>query len=140
MWIKVCGLTTRAAVEAAVAAGVNAIGFVFAPSKRQVTAAQAAELAQGVPSSVVRIAVTQHPTQSLVDEVWSVFKPDVLQTDAEDLSGLQIPAGLKVLPVIRAGKTLPTPMPERLLFEGPVSGTGETADWRERQNWPSKHS
>jgi phosphoribosylanthranilate isomerase len=129
MWIKICGLTTRAAVEAAVAAGVNAIGFVFAPSKRQVTAEQAVQLTQGVPSNVMRIAVMQHPAQSLVDKVWSVFKPDVLQTDYEDLNGLQIPAELKVLPVMRTGKKLPSLLPERLLFEGPVSGTGEKGDW-----------
>ena len=34
-----------------------------------------------------------------------------------------------VLPVVRAGAALPEPLPARLLFEGPVSGTGETADW-----------
>jgi phosphoribosylanthranilate isomerase len=71
----------------------------------------------------------QHPLQALVDEVWSVFKPDVLQTDYEDLSGLKLPSGLKVFPVVRAGRHLPSPLPERLLFEGPVSGTGEIADW-----------
>lgn len=128
-WIKICGLTTRAAVDAALAAKVDAIGFVFAPSKRQVTAAQAAQLTQGVPSGVARIAVMQHPLQALVDEVWSVFKPDVLQTDYEDVRGLKLPSGLKVFPVVRAGRYLPSPLPERLLFEGPVSGTGEIADW-----------
>jgi phosphoribosylanthranilate isomerase len=129
MWIKICGLTTRAAVDTAIAEGVNAVGFVFAPSKRQVTAAQAAQLTQGMPSNVLRIAVMQHPAQLLVDEVWRVFRPDVLQTDYEDLSGLTIPPGLQVLPVVRAGKVLPLPLPTRLHFEGPVSGSGETADW-----------
>jgi phosphoribosylanthranilate isomerase len=129
IWIKICGLTTRAAVDAALAAKVNAIGFVFAPSKRQVTAAQAAQLTQGVPDSVLRIAVMQHPAQSLVDEVWSIFMPDALQTDYEDISELKIPVGLKILPVIRAGRDLPLPLPTRLLFEGPVSGIGETVDW-----------
>ncbi len=116
-------------MDAAIAEGVNAIGFVFAPSKRLVNAAQAAQLTKGVPSSVLRIAVMQHPAQSLLDEVWSVFKPDMLQTDYEDLAGLELPNGLKVLPVLRAGKALPSPLPVRMLFEGPVSGTGETADW-----------
>ena len=129
MWIKICGLTTREAVGAALDAGVSAIGFVFAPSKRQVNAIQAVQLAKDVPQSVLRIAVMQHPSQALVDEVWSVFKPDVLQTDYEDLPDLRVPTGLNVLPVVRAGKALPTPLPARLLFEGPVSGAGETADW-----------
>ena len=129
MWIKICGLTSKAAVDAAVGAGVDAIGFVFAPSKRQVTAQQAAQLSQDAPRSVLRIAVMQHPAQSLVDEVCALFKPDVLQTDCEDLSTLSAPNAVQVLPVIRAGRTPPSPLPVRLLFEGPVSGTGETADW-----------
>jgi phosphoribosylanthranilate isomerase len=80
-------------------------------------------------SADARIAVMLHPSQALVDEVLSVFKPDVLQTDWEDLAGLQLPAELTMLPVLRAGRALPALLPKRFLFEGPVSGTGETADW-----------
>lgn len=116
-------------MRTAVSAGVDAVGFVFAPSKRQVSALQAVQLAASVPTHIARIAVMQHPAQSLVDEVLSVFKPDVLQTDWEDLAGLQLPKELTVLPVLRAGRALPALLPRRFLFEGPVSGTGETADW-----------
>jgi phosphoribosylanthranilate isomerase len=70
-----------------------------------------------------------HPSQQQLDEVWSKFRPDVLQTDIDDLSGLSVPAGLQVMPVIRAGRELPASLPSRMLFEGPVSGTGETTDW-----------
>lgn len=129
MWIKICGLTTQAAIDIAVSEGVDAIGFVFAPSKRQVKAEQAAELARNVPSSVLRIAVMQHPDQTLVDEVCKVFKPNVLQTDQEDFLGLTVLHGFGKLPVVRAGKNIPMPLPTRMLFEGPVSGTGQTADW-----------
>lgn len=128
-WIKVCGLTTPDAVAAAVEAGVNAVGFVFAASKRQVTALQAAELARNVPGNIVRVAVMLHPSQAQLDEVWSQFRPDVLQTDADDLATLQVPPGLQITPVLRAGSELPAELPTRLLFEGPVSGTGETTDW-----------
>lgn len=129
MWVKVCGLTTPDAVAAAVDAGVNAVGFVFAESKRRVTALQAAELARDVPRDILRVAVMLHPSQAQLDEVWSQFRPDVLQTDADDLATLQVPAGLQVTPVFRAGRELPTTLPARLLFEGPASGTGETTDW-----------
>ena len=129
VWVKVCGLTTPDAVAAAVDAGVNAVGFVFAESQRRVTTLQAAELARDVPRDILRVAVMLHPSQAQLDEVWSQFRPDVLQTDIDDLAGLKIPAGLQVTPVIRAGRELPAVLPKRLLFEGPVSGTGETTDW-----------
>jgi phosphoribosylanthranilate isomerase len=129
IWVKVCGLTTAEAVAAAIDAGVNAVGFVFAESKRRVTAVQAAELARDVPREILRVAVMLHPSQAELDEVWSLFRPDVLQTDVDDLATLQVPEGLKVTPVFRAGRELPAILPTRLLFEGPVSGTGETTDW-----------
>ena len=50
MWIKICGITTADAVSAAAAAQVDAIGFVFAPSPRQVTPGQAAQLAALAPA------------------------------------------------------------------------------------------
>lgn len=128
-WIKICGLTTDEGVSAALAAQVDAIGFVFAPSKRQVNAERAAALTRGVPSHIVRIAVMLHPAQALVDEVWRVFRPDVLQTDAQDLDTLNIPAGLGVMPVVRAGAMFASSPHTRVLFEGPVSGAGLSADW-----------
>lgn len=129
LWIKICGLTTEDGVAAAVAAGADAIGFVFAPSKRQVNAARAVELARVAPAHVVRVAVMQHPPQNLLDEVWRVMRPDVLQTDVEDLMTLRVPAELIAVPVVRDGRTTPAQLPGRMLFEGPVSGTGEKADW-----------
>ena len=129
LWVKVCGLTTPAAVAAAVDAGVDAVGFVFAESKRKVSPQRAAELARDVPRNIVRVAVMLHPSQQELDAVWSEFRPDVLQTDSEDLASLRIPNGLAVTPVIRAGRELPRELPSRMLFEGPVSGTGTTTDW-----------
>ena len=129
LWIKICGLTTEQGVEAAVKAGADAVGFVFAPSKRQVTAQRAVELARKVPAHVMRIAVMLHPAQSLLDEVWNVFRPDALQTDAEDLPRLKVPESLAVIPVLRAGRELPSELPRRMMFEGAISGSGETADW-----------
>ncbi|MGC3982755.1 MAG: phosphoribosylanthranilate isomerase [Steroidobacteraceae bacterium] len=129
MWIKMCGMTTALAVRTAVATGVDAVGFVFAKSKRQVSANQAVQLAADVPGHVARVAVMLHPTQIEVDEVLSVFQPDILQTDWQDLEELVLPQSLMVLPVMRAGHAVPAGLAKRFLFEGPKSGTGETADW-----------
>lgn len=127
IWVKICGLTTHEAVDAALDAGADALGFVFAPSKRQVSAQRALELTRNV--TVPRVAVMLHPTQGMLDEVWSVFRPDVLQTDFDDLAALRVPEGLSVMPVIRSTGAAPARLPPRLLFEGAVSGVGETADW-----------
>ncbi|MGD9843062.1 MAG: N-(5'-phosphoribosyl)anthranilate isomerase, partial [Steroidobacteraceae bacterium] len=128
-WVKVCGMTSESAVSAAVIAGVDAIGFVFAPSQRRVTPLQALRFASGIPARIQRLAVMLHPAQGEVDEVLRVFKPDVLQCDWQDLSALQLPKELTLLPVLRAGGELPMELPRRFLFEGAASGTGETADW-----------
>jgi phosphoribosylanthranilate isomerase len=129
MWIKICGMTTDDAVAAALRAQVDAIGFVFAESKRRVTPQRAAELAAPARGKVQLFAVTKHPEQRDIDEIVSIFRPDVLQTDFEDIARLHLPTALEVLPVVRATRIEPTPLPLRLLFEGPVSGTGIPADW-----------
>jgi phosphoribosylanthranilate isomerase len=128
LWVKICGLTTSEAVEAAVDANADAIGFVFAPSKRQVTPECASELARSAPDHIARVAVMLHPTQAEFDAVWSGFRPDVLQIDEEDLSQLVIPEGLQVTPVLRTLRSEAL-LAKRILFEGAVSGTGTVADW-----------
>ena len=129
MWIKICGITSADAVAAAAEAQVDAVGFVFAPSPRQVTPGQAAQLAALVPPGILRIAVAQHPLQMKVDEICRTLKPDYFQTDVEDLRELKIPTHIKLLPVVRFGRKTPHPLPGRMLFEGPTSGIGELADW-----------
>ena len=130
VWIKVCGMTTAEGVDAAVAVAVDAVGFVFhPPSKRFIQPQSAAKLATRVPPGIPKVAVFLHPGQAELDAVLAAFRPDIVQTDCGDLPGLKIPAGIAILPVLRSNQQLPAVLPQRLLFEGPVSGTGTTADW-----------
>jgi len=128
-FIKICGMTTPEAVSAALACEVDAIGFVFAKSVRQVTAAVACELAAPARRKVACVAVTRHPTRAEVADILREFRPDILQTDIEDLDSLALPMELSVLPVLRPGAQLACALPRRVLFEGPVSGSGQTTDW-----------
>ncbi|MFD4871286.1 phosphoribosylanthranilate isomerase [Streptomyces sp. NPDC058412] len=58
LFVKICGLKTARDVDAAVAAGADAVGFVFAPgSPRTVDAAAARELAARVPDGVLTVGV-----------------------------------------------------------------------------------
>lgn len=128
--VKICGITTAEALEAALGAGADAVGFVFhPPSPRHLAPAQAAQLAAQVPPGVKTVAVTLHPSQRSVDDVLAAFQPDVWQSDAVDFERIALPARIERWPVLRAGAVLPRPLPHRLLFEGPRSGAGELADW-----------
>jgi phosphoribosylanthranilate isomerase len=131
LWIKICGITDEAAVAAALQAGVDAIGFVFSPSPRQLQPAQAARLAAAARGRALCIAVTRHPKQELLDEIVREFKPDGWQTDINDLAVLRVPRQLPILPVLRSGSAALESPPRRFLFEGPVSGQGVTSDWSE---------
>jgi phosphoribosylanthranilate isomerase len=129
MWIKICGMTTAAAVSAALEAQVDAIGFVFSDSVRRLTPQTAAVLARPARGRLCCVAVARHPAQSEIDEIMATFSPDLLQTDAADFGALRLPAGLALLPVVRAGAHLPAALPARVLFEGPASGAGTLSDW-----------
>lgn len=128
--VKICGLTSPEAVEAAVEAGADAVGFVFADSPRRVSIDHALELSRAVPPFVCRVAVMQHPDPEWAREVLELFQPDIVQSEAGDRERFgSLPPG-RFLPVYRAEPSpaelegLPT-----LLFEGRRSGAGERADW-----------
>ena len=128
--VKICGVTTDEAINAAVATGADAIGFVFhGPSPRSIEPLRAAALASLLPASVLRVAVTLHPSQALVDRVLAEFEPDVWQSDAADLEALLLPATIARWPVWRSGSSALDTPPPRLLFEAAASGVGIQADW-----------
>ena len=129
LWIKICGLKSEDAIAAAAEHGADAIGFVFAPSPRQVTPAEAARLTTRVAAKMERVAVVLHPDQKLIDDIWSTFRPDLLQIDQADIAELDIPSGLTLLPVLRRAPTDVEAVPPRILFEGSRSGVGALANW-----------
>jgi len=56
-WIKMCGTTNLADAQACVDAGVDAIGFIFAESPRQIDARSAGEISRALPEHIERIGV-----------------------------------------------------------------------------------
>ena len=132
-FVKICGLSEPAAIEAAVAAGADAVGFVFADSPRRVSPARAAELAEAVPPGTIRVAVMQHPSPDEVAAVLAAFRPDWLQTDAADFSGFDLPADVRRLPVHRDSAALDEASVAAdglVLYESAASGSGQRADWQ----------
>lgn len=128
IFVKICGLSDVQHVNAAVEAGADAVGFVFAESVRRVTPEKAAAISAGVPSHVKRVAVMLHPTNDEWQNVLTQFTPDVLQTDAEDFASLDVPDSVEHWPVYREGQTR-TETLDTYVYEGRKSGQGDTVDW-----------
>lgn len=57
MWVKICGITNEEDALMAVALGADAVGFVFAPSSRQVTVGTARDIARRLPPEILTIGV-----------------------------------------------------------------------------------
>ena len=82
--IKVCGLKTREMFEHAEREGADYVGFVFAPSKRQVTAEQAAEIAERGQGGVQRVGVFVNETREELLRIAEVAGLDVLQLHGDE--------------------------------------------------------
>jgi phosphoribosylanthranilate isomerase len=129
LWIKICGMRTREAIEAAADSGADAVGFVFhEASPRNVTPGEARALLRVVPETLERVAVFLHPSQALVDAAMAALEPHWVQADFADLASLRLPQRQHVLPVLRSGSPWPDPLPPRCLLESARSGMGEAAD------------
>ncbi len=148
--IKICGIRDKAHALAAVKAGADFIGLVFAPSKRQVSPAKACEIASAVKKSsdatkVVGVFVNAPSSQvnELADfcaldwvqlsgdESWEycreVVRPVIkaIRIDQQSPEKLyaELSAGSKLLPA----QGFVTLLDSRV--EGKYGGTGESFDW-----------
>lgn len=83
--VKICGLKTPEAVEAAVDAGAQYLGFVFFPkSPRHVEVATARDLAMEVPVGVAKVALVVNPTDAELDRITSEVPLDMLQLHGKE--------------------------------------------------------
>ncbi|WP_343586766.1 phosphoribosylanthranilate isomerase [Herbaspirillum sp.] len=83
--IKICGLTRKEDVAAAVGSGADAVGFVFYPkSPRYVTAQQAAALAAAVPPFVSTVGLFVNPSVEEVREVLAQVPLTLLQFHGDE--------------------------------------------------------
>ena len=129
--VKICGLSTKEAVEVAVSAGADYIGFVFAPSKRQVTLEQAAELATLIPVNVKKVGVFVSPSREELLEAIEKVGLDLVQIHGQVTDDLFVDlpcASIQAVQVDGEGH-VPNSQADYLLFDAPVAGSGQTFDW-----------
>jgi phosphoribosylanthranilate isomerase len=83
--IKICGLTREADVDAAVAAGADAVGFVlYEPSPRYVSAARAAELAARLPAYVTPVLLFVNASAAQVAAACALLPTALLQFHGDE--------------------------------------------------------
>lgn len=138
--IKVCGLTRVEDVQAAVAAGVDAIGLVFyAASPRHVTIAQAKVLCQAIPPFVTIVGLFVNASRAEVHRVIEAVPLNLLQFHGDETVDQCEGFGL---PYLRAARVRPGvdllefasqfPSARALLLDTwtpAFGGSGESFDW-----------
>ena len=102
--VKICGLKTPEALDVALEAGADMVGFVFfPPSPRHVGLAAAAELGRRVGDRARKVALTVDADDALLRGIIDALRPDLLQ-----LHGAETPARVQAikarfgLPVMKA--------------------------------------
>lgn len=139
MWVKICGLQTMKAALAAVEAEADALGFILAPSRRQLSPDRVQSLVMGLPPETVTVGVFVDASVEEMRRVAAYTGIKVIQMhgseppEAIEQVGLPVikafrikgPDDLAQLPAYRAAAGI-------LLepyVQGQPGGTGQSLDW-----------
>jgi phosphoribosylanthranilate isomerase len=102
--VKICGLSTPEALDVALDAGADMVGFVFfPPSPRHLTFERAHALASRVIERAQKVALTVDADDALLDAVVEALQPDMLQLHGAE-SPVRVEAVRRMfgLPVMKA--------------------------------------
>ncbi len=144
MFVKICGITSEEDALLAVAMGADAVGFVFAPSPRQIAAAHARDIARRPPPEILTVGVFRDEApQRVVDVV------NTTGLRAAQLHGHETPEQCRwvrerVAFVIQ-GFVAGDPAldhtdkygADAILIDSPAPGSGEVFDWSLAEGAPS---
>jgi phosphoribosylanthranilate isomerase len=139
--VKICGITRGADLHAAVAAGADALGFVFTDrSKRVLKVAQAAGLVAEVPAFVSRVALFMNQDPKWVADVLDRVPVNLLQFHGDEDADYCRQFGLPYIKAVSMSSARVLAQAQNdyrdaaaLLFDshapGGVGGTGQQFDW-----------
>ena len=138
--IKICGLTRTEDVSTAIAAGADAVGFVFTTSPRRISIDTAQKLLGYVPEGVLRVGLFMDQDRSEIERVVNAVALDVLQFHGSETERECSAFGLPWLKAVameneqsakRAERDFPGAM--GLLLDSHTKGTrggsGRVFDW-----------
>ena len=85
-WVKICGTTNLADANAAVAAGADALGFIFAESPRRITPAAARKIIEKLPATAEKVGVFVNETPERMHEIIAEARLTAVQLQGEETS------------------------------------------------------
>ena len=141
--VKICGLMKPEHVQAAVDAGADAIGFVFAPSRREVTIEQAQELSKQIPDSVLKIGVFVDASKEQLHKTFREVSLDYIQYHGDETPAFIADVGLPSIKALAIeneedAKCAAEYDVDYYLFDTPgveyKGGSGKTFDWSLLEN------
>jgi phosphoribosylanthranilate isomerase len=143
MFVKICGITSEEDALLAVAVGADAVGFIFAPSTRQVAPLRVAEIVKRLPHEVLTVGVFRNEAP---DRVIRICHQAGL--GAAQLHGSETPADVAevkaevrtVFKAVAAGSAAFERGAEfgadALLVDATNPGSGRVFDWRLAEDAP----
>jgi len=137
--IKICGLSREEDIEYANICRPDYVGFVFAPSKRRISAEKAKDLRALLDPEIVCVGVFVNETVDAVADIFTSGIIDMVQLhgdeDAVFLRKLRSIVDVPVIKAVRVDGTLilPDMDPDYFMFDAPSAtlrgGSGETFRW-----------
>jgi len=136
VFIKICGITTEDDALLAVAMGADAVGFVFAPSPRQVAVKRVYDITRRLPPEILTVGVfrDEHPRR-LVDMVHEAgLKAAQLHGHESPADVAEVAAQVRfVIKAVVAGSVDARRADQfgtgLVLLDAPAPGSGEVFDW-----------
>jgi phosphoribosylanthranilate isomerase len=136
MFVKICGITNEDDALLAVALGADAVGFVFAPSTRQIAPALARDIARRLPPEVMTVGVFRDETPERVVEIIHTAGLRAAQLHGHETAETTRYVAARVPFVIQAFAA-GDPLLERassyganaILVDSPEPGSGHVFDW-----------
>ncbi|MBO0455460.1 phosphoribosylanthranilate isomerase [Enterococcus hulanensis] len=131
--IKICGLKNTAAIEVAVQAGADYLGFVFAESPRKVRPEEVRRLTKELPETIKKVGVFVSPLQAEVEDIVEIAGLDLIQIHGKsELTKLSRPI-IRAFSINDQVSIYFYQYPHLLLDAPPaklMGGNGQTFDWR----------
>ena len=137
MFVKICGTTSEDDALLAVAMGADAIGFIFAPSPRQIHPAKAADIVKRLPPEILTVGVfrDEHP-ERVVDIVGQARLQAAQlhgQESAEQSRWIRerVQVTIKAFPAgSRAVDRARDYGADMVMLDAPNPGSGQVFDWK----------